>query len=541
MIALLDDDHGHAVSARIGLTNIAAWRDVIRDMRIRALAGLMWIAACRGDSTAPPPPATETAAKIAPPDAAPAAAPADAGGVDAPLQITASPPPELHCPPPKPAVEADLKRKILHELALARSPTPQQITPICEERAGWLVSVVSPDDLAGGSPPPSQLDAGGQIHTMWLVKNRERPVWLEHWVAGPIYDFDGDGTPEASTLAGSELKIWFDGGRKPSYTLVTRRDPREPLSPWAALDHQVVWLEHDDRGIHVFEFHPGQAHHELPRATCVQLKGPDVGCADPPAPPAQAPPSQDKAALQIARVLTRRASSARCAQPDDALRAQPEAFIEQAVLREIDDHLMLRAGGPLHFTWGCTSHDETPVVVDVVQDNGGIGSELWSVRGDKATRRRSYWSGPPDEWTSTHQIAIGGHGDFDGDGFDESIIEEQSRGYVQATVHLGGADLVVPSHLVLRAADGKRDGIVRLRPFAVPAPAPAPCKPITPDACRPGPPPAGWLPMDPDGSWDWEHQPPQVLVWRGARFVPLADAAVAAITAETAAERAAVK
>jgi hypothetical protein len=47
--------------------------------------------------------------------------------------------------------------------------------------------------------------------------------------------------------------------------------------------------------------------------------------------------------------------------------------------------------------------------------------------------------------------------------------------------------------------------------------------------------------MDPAGSWDWEHQPPQVLVWRGARFVPLADAAVAAITAETTAERAAVK
>jgi hypothetical protein len=226
------------------------------------------------------------------------------------------------------------------------------------------------------------------------------------------------------------------------------------------------------------------------------------------------------------------------------LRAQPEAFIEQAVLREIDDHMMSLAGGPLHFTWGCTSHDETPVVIDVVQDNGGMGSELWSVRGDKATRRRSHWSSPPDEWTSTYRIAIGDHGDFDGDGFDESIIEDQFShpgAYVQLTVHLGGADLVVPSHLVLRAADGKRDGIVRLRPFAVPAPPRGHCKPTTPDDCRPGPPPGGWLPMDPAGSWDWEHQPPQVLVWRGARFVPLADAAVAAITAETTAERAAVK
>lgn len=512
-------------------------------MRIRALAGLMWVVACRGDSTAPPPRTTENTrtetANIAPPDAAPA----DARGVDAPLQSTASAPPELHCPPPRPAVEADLKRKILRELA--GSPTPPQIVPICEERDGWLVSVVFPDDPARTSPPPWQLDTGGQVHTVWQVKNRERPVRLESWAAGPIYDFDGDGTPEASTRTGSELKIWFDGGRKPSYTLVTPRDPGETLSPWTALGHQVVWLEHHDRGIHVFEFHPGQPHRELPRATCVQLLGPDVGCADPPAPHVKKPPQSEAAALQIARVLNRRPSSARCAQPDDAVRVQPEALIEQAVLREMDDHLIPIAGGPLHFTWGCTSRDETPVVVDVFQHNSGTGSELWSVRGDKATRRRSYWSSPPDESTSTFRIAIGPHGDFDGDGFDESIIEDQFShpgSYARFTVHLGGADLVVPSHLVLRAADGKRDGIVRLRPFTVPAPATrGRCKGPTPDACLPGSPPAGWLPTDPAGSWDWEHQSPQVLVWRGARFTPLADAAVAAITAETAAERAAVK
>src|SRR3954470_21239552 len=188
-----DDDH--ALARRCPL------------MRMCALAGLMWVVACRGDSTAPPPRVIETAAKIAPPDAAPADAPGgDAPGGDAAPQITASPPPELHCPPPRPAVEAELKRRILHERA-GSPAAPPQIAPICEERDGWLVSVVSPDDVAGASPPPWQLDAAGQVHTVWLVKNRERPVRLEGWVAGPIHDFDGDGTLEASTLTGSELKI----------------------------------------------------------------------------------------------------------------------------------------------------------------------------------------------------------------------------------------------------------------------------------------------------------------------------------------------
>lgn len=510
-------------------------------MRIHALTGLMWMVACRADSAPPPAPrATQTAVKLAPPDAAPA----DARGVDARLQITTSPPPELHCPPPRPAVEAELTRKILHEQA-GSPATPTQITPICEEQEGWLVSEVFPADAAGVSPSRSPKGDGEPIQVLWLVKDRARPVRLENWIAGPIYDFDGDGTPEASTLAGSELKIWFDRGRKPSYSLLASHDPGDSVSPWAALDHQVVWLEQDGhRGVHVFEFHPGQAHHELPPATCVQVAGSDAGCASQPDPPGQDPPVQNETALQLARILTRRASAARCVPPDDASRAQHEPIIEQAVLREIDDHMQPPAVGPLRFTWGCTSHGETPVVVDVDQSNSGWGSELWSARGDKAMRRRSYWSSPPDEWTSTYRIAIGDHGDFDGDGFDESIVEEHfdhPGGYVRFTVHLGGADVVVPSHLVVRAADGKRDGIVRLRPFAVPAPVVGRCKPTVPGECLPGPPPAGWLPTDPAGSWDWEHQAPQVLVWRGARFAPLPDAAVAAIAAETTAERAPVK
>jgi len=112
---------------------------------------------------------------------------------------------------------------------------------------------------------------------------------------------------------------------------------------------------------------------------------------------------------------------------------------------------------------------------------------------------------------------------------------------VQRKINLGGSDRVVPSNLVLRAADGTRDGLVRLRPFAVPTPAPGPCERVSPDSCLPGPPPAGWLPSDATGSWDWEHQPPQVLVWRGTRFVPLAGAAIATIVAETAAQRAALR
>lgn len=90
---------------------------------------------------------------------------------------------------------------------------------------------------------------------------------------------------------------------------------------------------------------------------------------------------------------------------------------------------------------------------------------------------------------------------------------------------------------VLRAADGKRDGIVRLRPFVAAVTAGPPCVPVSPDSCLPGPPPVGWWPQH-DGSWDWEHEPPQVLVWRGTRFVPLPRAELSAIISETVTERA---
>lgn len=94
------------------------------------------------------------------------------------------------------------------------------------------------------------------------------------------------------------------------------------------------------------------------------------------------------------------------------------------MLRELDDRSQPAASFPPAFTWGCTSHGETPVVMNVYEQNDATGSELWSIRGDKVRRRGSRWSSPPDEWTSTYHFEIGNHGDFDGDGFDDSIIEE---------------------------------------------------------------------------------------------------------------------
>jgi hypothetical protein len=38
---------------------------------------------------------------------------------------------------------------------------------------------------------------------------------------------------------------------------------------------------------------------------------------------------------------------------------------------------------------------------------------------------------------------------------------------------------------------------------------------------NPGP-VVGWWPLNGVAHWDWEREPPQILVWRGERFAPIA-------------------
>jgi hypothetical protein len=133
-------------------------------------------------------------------------------------------------------------------------------------------------------------------------------------------------------------------------------------------------------------------------------------------------------------------------------------------------------------------------------------------------------------------IALASHADLDGDGFDESIVAE-AAGKPRAaryTVTIAGTRRELPSDVVVRGADGARDGIARLPSLCVPA---APWQ-VSPDACPSSRPPKGWWPVADEVYWDWENEPPQILVWRGERFAPISASRLAAIVAETAALRA---
>src|SRR5262249_25380619 len=163
---------------------------------------------------------------------------------------------------------------------------------------------------------------------------------------------------------------------------------------------------------------------------------------------------------------------------------------------------------------------DTPVVANASKPRDRTAAELWMIHAGSAQFRRGVSSGAPDEWTSTTEYELAGPVDLDGDGVAESIVvEEQSHpAYARYTVTLDGRRRELPGAPAVPAADGPRDGIVRLRPFSRPAGPPAPCPPSAPpDACSPGPPPQGWWPVT-EGSWDWEHQPPQILVWRGGKL-----------------------
>jgi hypothetical protein len=136
--------------------------------------------------------------------------------IGVPRAASAAPePPPASCAAPTPARLAAIRA------SLGKAITPQDIArgtvdiaPICEERDGWLVTATY--DLR--SPPPAydpaEKLADGRYRTVWLVPTTNQPAHaLAHWTIGPVLDFDGDGTPEASTVSSGELKIWFADGR----------------------------------------------------------------------------------------------------------------------------------------------------------------------------------------------------------------------------------------------------------------------------------------------------------------------------------------
>jgi hypothetical protein len=201
----------------------------------------------------------------------------------------------------------------------------------------------------------------------------------------------------------------------------------------------------------------------------------------------------------------------------------------------------------IRFTWGCTSHGDTPVVVSYYNVHDTTGAELWAVRDGKARRLDSVSSPAPDEWSAHDDLAIGPTGDFDGDGAAETIIVSSHHASAHGTtfayrVILGGALRTLPSDLVVRKATGERDGVVRTHSFVVPQP--VRCKdtddPNTKLDCELQP-PAGYVRADGCGLWDWEKQAPHIFALGASNtFVPVPAAAAAEIVAATAADRAAM-
>src|SRR5262249_40632817 len=145
-------------------------------------------------------------------------------------------------------------------------------------------------------------------------------------------------------------------------------------------------------------------------------------CATTPALPRSMPHTgyQDPPHDQAATVLGARPTHATCAQLDDAAKIQHARIIEQAVLRRQGNEAI----APLMFTWGCVSHGEAPGVVHATLPHDAGTAELWTIRNNRPRfERAAHWQ-TPDEWAAFADIELPGHGDLDGDGFDESIIAE---------------------------------------------------------------------------------------------------------------------
>jgi hypothetical protein len=494
-------------------------------MRIAALLGCLALAAPAAATPTPTTPPTPAAA-TPPPTATPAPA---AAATPAPVPL---PPAQRACPPPPAATAAELAERVRRTLADDQPDVKDaEVTAVCELRGGWLMDV---------SYPPRVFDhddevRNGRVHTSWIVPPRGSPNGVGN--PGPVYDFDGDGRPEPSTMSnGAVIEIWFSGGRQSSRNIL-------PLTEfhledrWASWNGQIIYLAHDEQDrLHAFGFRPGEARREIPAAAC-ELAAPGETCATALALPRSTPhnayntPPHDQAAA----VLGARATRATCAQLDDAAKIEHARVIEQAILRR------LAPIAPLVFTWGCVSHGESPVVVHASQRSDSGTAELWTIRGGRPRfERAAHWQ-TPDEWADFADIELASHADLDGDGLDESIVAELAGKPLAAryTVTIAGARRELPSDVVVRGADGARDAIARLPPLSRPVPRHAPCEPVSPDACLPSPPPVGWWPVSYEAHWDWEHEPPQILVWRGDRFAPIRAARLAEIIAETAAARAA--
>jgi hypothetical protein len=199
------------------------------------------------------------------------------------------------------------------------------------------------------------------------------------------------------------------------------------------------------------------------------------------------------------------------------------------------------------FTWGCTSHGDTPVVINYFNIHDATGAELWAVHAGKARRLDSVSSGAPDEWSSTDNLSLGPAGDFDGDGAAESIVESSHHASAHGTqfkyrVLIGGALRSIPSDLVIRAASGNRDGVVRPTSFKahVTEACNAADDPNTRLDCELQP-PAGYVRADTCGPWDWDkHRPQMFVLGADAAFVALPAAAAAKLLVATAADRAAM-
>ncbi len=437
----------------------------------------------------------------------------------------------MTCPPPSPARDRQIRARLTRRLKDDRVQGPFEIAPVCEEQAGWLVTVTY--NSSDTYNIADKLD-NHRARAVWLVPAQTSPVPLYLWAIGPTFDFDGDGKPEASTwfLFRNELKIWFDGGRKPVY-LTLDDDSTEEHRVWAQLDGDPVLLYGTGNGLHGLRFRRDRSREWLSPADCARAAG--KPCATAPSAPAVDLPGPR--IEQIASVLGHRKTLASCAQPDDATKVRIARAIEDNELRSSDPDGLVRA--PV-LTWGCTSHGEIPVIFRGERPRDSSTTSWYSVRGEKLTRVRQVQASTPDEWTDSPQVELVGRADFDGDGHDESIIAESAGKPVgtRYTVRIGGQLREVPASEVYRGADGKRDGIVRLRPFAERA-RPAPCVPTTPDSCLPSGPPAGWWIRSGDGSWDWAHERPEIVVWRGGgHFAALPKAVIDAIIDETVAARA---
>jgi hypothetical protein len=426
-----------------------------------------------------------------------AAVPAVQAVADA-AAVAAPPPAQAACAEPSAADRKQLEKQ-LHSVRPSAT-----IRPVCAERNGWLVDS----------------DAGA-----WLVPLHGYPSMLEPWTIGPVYDFDGDGHPEATTIATEgELKIWFDGGTRASYVLGVD-GPQ-----WLARDGKILL----QRGATALAIAPAGVYPEDD---------------EPPEPPRTAPAysctfdNDDTQGAAIAHALLRGRAPAPCAQLPAADKAAQEHAIATIVVAKRD----LDGVGSIRFAWGCTSHGDTPVLADYRAFRDATGVELWSVRDGKARKLASATSSAPDEYSSSDRILLGPTGDFDGDGAAESIIESSHHASAYGTsatyqVMIGGALRTLPSDLVVRGAVGDRDGIVRtvtsLGPHVV-----TPCHSTDPNAqldceLQPG---TGSIKVETCGPWDWEKRAPTILVLGAANaFVPVPAAAAAAILKTTAGDRAAL-